>query len=165
MPLLLLTLSSLLLSFVENCWSQKCYIFPEKTYFEKRQSLPHYKHYLDCLYRQTQPWKLFATTQLDEETLRIMELRLEEARAAAEAMQSYLTSLQRLGHGIRAGVEIVGRDGYSINTADLELLQGSQEEHRQAAQRTAFRRGSKLCSQIEKLMNCLIRCVRGSRRI
>ena len=79
------------------CWDDKYYIYPEKVYFEKRQSLPHFKYYLDMVFVEALEtrWQFFATQHVDEETLARIERNIQVAREAAAAMKSYLSNLCR----------------------------------------------------------------------
>jgi len=112
------------------CWDDKYYIYPEKVYFEKRQSLPHFKYYLDMVFVEALEtrWQFFATQHVDEETLARIERNIQVAREAAAAMKSYLSNLQKVGLAVREGTEVLARDGYTVNTNDLQELQRMQAQ-------------------------------------
>lgn len=112
------------------CWEDKYYIHPEKVYFEKRQSLPQFKYYLDTVFVEAlnTPWQFFATQHVDEETLARIERDIRIGRESAAAMKSYLSNLQKVGLAIREGTEVIGRDGYTVNTMDLQELQRMQAQ-------------------------------------
>ena len=117
---------------VDRCWQDRCYIAPEKIYFECRQSLPQYKLYLELIAKEAlkTPWTYFATQHIDEETMKRYELELQNARKAAQAMKIYLTNLQKTGLAVKQGTEVIARDGYNMSTNQLEELQNLVDDER-----------------------------------
>ena len=130
-------LLSLNINIVDRCWEDRCYIAPEKIYFECRQSLPHYKLYLEIIAKEAlkTPWTYFATQHIDEETLKRYELELQNARKAAQAMKIYLTNLQKTGLAVKQGTEVIARDGYNMTTNQLEELQNLVDDERDRSRR------------------------------
>ena len=122
---------------VGRCWEDRCYIAPEKIYFESRQSLPHYKLYLDLIAKEAlkTPWTYFATQHIDEETMQRYQLELQNARIAAQAMKVYLTNLQKTGLAVQQGTEVIARDGYNMNTNQLVELQNLVDDERDRSRR------------------------------
>jgi len=89
------------LFYLARCWEDRCYIAPEKVYFEQRQSIPHYKLYLESIALEAlkTPCKFFLTQNIDEATLQKYQMELQAARDSAKAMRIYLTKLQKaFGH-------------------------------------------------------------------
>lgn len=115
---------------IDACWEDKHYIHPEKVYFEKRQSLPKYKYYLDMVFVEALkiPWQFFATQHVNEETLARIERDVLLAKEAAAAMKTYLSNLQKVGLAVREGTEVIAREGYTVNTNDLQELQRMQSQ-------------------------------------
>ena len=74
------------------------------------------------------PWQFFATQYVNEETLARIERDVQIARDAAAKMKSYLSNLQKVGLAVREGTEVLGRDGYTVNTIDLQELQRMQAQ-------------------------------------
>jgi len=122
---------------VDRCWQDRCYIAPEKIYFECRQSLPQYKLYLELIAKEAlkTPWTYFATQHIDEDTLKRYELELQNARKAAQAMKIYLTNLQKTGLAVKQGTEVIARDGYNMTTNQLEELQNLVDDERDRSRR------------------------------
>ena len=125
---------------VGRCWEDRCYIAPEKRYFESHQSLPHYKLYLDLIAKEAlkMPWTYFATQHIDEETMQRYQLELQNARIAAQAMKIYLTNLQKTGLAVQQGIEVVARDGYNMNTNQLVELQNLVDDERDRSKRVTI---------------------------
>lgn len=130
---------------IDRCWEDRCYINPEKVYFENRQSLPHYKLYLESIANEALkvPWKFFSTQHVDEETLKRYESELQNARLAAQAMKVYLTNLQKTGLAVRPGTEVIARDGYNMTTNELEDLQSLVNNERDRSRRAPVVRGGR----------------------
>ena len=127
------------IAIVDRCWEDRCYIAPEKVYFECRQSLPQYKLYLELIAKEAlkTPWTYFATQHIDEETMKRYELELQNARKAAQAMKIYLTNLQKTGLAVKQGTEVIARDGYNMSTNQLEELQNLVDDERDRSRRAA----------------------------
>ena len=87
-------------------------IAPEKVYFENRQSIAHYKLYLESIAVEAlkTPWTFFLTQHINEETLRKYQQELQSAKDAAGAMKMYLTNLQKTGLAVQPGTEVIARD-------------------------------------------------------
>ena len=123
--------------YLARCWEDRCYIAPEKVYFEQRQSIPHYKLYLESIALEAlkTPCKFFLTQNIDEATLQKYQMELQAAKDSAKAMRIYLTKLQKTGLAVQPGTEVVARDGYSMTTAQLEDLQALVNEDRNSSRR------------------------------